>query len=142
MDPKLGENAGRGFFSEDEIRTAEETLSPEQAVEQTATKWARLFGAKDPAACELYMTQPGCERIKCERVSGIAVRNCTLLSSARRKSFEDATVQDVAIRGNRAAAKLSNGETIELDHMARTRGAAFGGSTISAGTRAASSSSS
>jgi hypothetical protein len=42
------------------------------------------------------------------------IKNCTPPSSEFRKSFEDATVQDIAIKGEQAGAKLSNGEAVEL----------------------------
>jgi hypothetical protein len=89
-------------------------LPPKQEVERIANKWARLFAASDPAACDRYMAQPACERIDCVRISG-PIRNCTPLSPAVRKSFADATVQDVAVRGgDEAAVKFSNGQAIEL----------------------------
>jgi hypothetical protein len=95
--------------------TIVETLSPEEKIDETAGLWARLFAAAaDRAACR-YETQPLCERITCERISG-PLENCTPPSSGFRKSFRDATVQDIAIKGDRAAAKFSNGEAVELFH--------------------------
>ena len=101
---------------DDEDSTTEATLSPQQKIEQTVDKWAPLFaGAADRAACR-YQTQPLCERVDCERVATGPIKNCTPPSSAFRNSFEDATVQDIAIRGDQAGAKLSNGEAVELFH--------------------------
>jgi hypothetical protein len=101
---------------DDEDSTTEATLSPEQKIEQTVDKRAPLFAAAaDRAACR-YQTQPLCERVDCERVATGPIKNCTPPSSEFRKSFEDATVQDVAIKGDQAGAKLSNGETVELFH--------------------------
>jgi len=40
--------------------------------------------------------------------------NCKPPSDAFRKSFEGATVEDIAIKGDRAAARFSNGEVVEL----------------------------
>jgi len=40
--------------------------------------------------------------------------NCKPPSDAFRKSFEGASVQDIAIKGDRAAARFSNGEVVEL----------------------------
>jgi hypothetical protein len=74
-----------------------------------------LAAAADRAACP-YQTQPLYERIACERVATGPIKNCTPPSSEFRKSFEDATVQDVAIKGDQAGAKLSNGEAVELFH--------------------------
>jgi hypothetical protein len=42
------------------------------------------------------------------------MRNCTPPTSAFRNSFFGATVQAVEIRGQRAAARFSNGEVVEL----------------------------
>ncbi|MGH2992132.1 MAG: inorganic diphosphatase [Solirubrobacterales bacterium] len=72
------------------------------------------------------MAQPLCERIACERISG-PIRNCTPPSSAFRKSFEGATVQDIAIKGDQAAARFSNGEAVELVHVS---GYELGGPTL------------
>lgn len=63
------------------------------------------------------MTQPACERIACKRVPGIPIKNCAPPSSAFRKSFEDATVQDIAIKGDQAGVKFSNGETVRIDRV-------------------------
>ncbi|MGH9176306.1 MAG: hypothetical protein ACRD1H_18200, partial [Vicinamibacterales bacterium] len=76
-------------------------------------EWAALFAADGFSdSCE-RMTQPLCERIDCERVGG-PIKNCTRPTAAFRKSFEDATVEDVAIKGRKAAARFSNGETVEF----------------------------
>jgi hypothetical protein len=91
--------------------------SPEQEIEQTAIAWARLFagdrGGAAPATCE-YMTQPGCERINCERVGGRPIANCTPPSLAFRRSFADATVEVVAIEGEQASVRFTNGKVVLL----------------------------
>jgi hypothetical protein len=108
--------------------TPDAELSPEQQIEQIGNKWAPLFAAApNPDACagydELhpyrevaskYMAQPACERINCERVANRLIKNCTPLSLGLQESFADATVQDVVIKGHLAAARFSNGETVEL----------------------------
>ena len=98
----------------DEDSATEPTLSPTLKIEQTGNNWAPLFAANDRAACE-FQTQPLCERIACERVGGFKIRNCTPPSTALQKSFEGATVQDIAIKGDRAAVRFSNGEVVELE---------------------------
>jgi hypothetical protein len=98
--------------ADDENSTTKTTLSLEQKVEQAGNKWARLFASADPAACG-YMTQPGCVQVTCKRPpTGTTIRTCT--RTALRKSFADATVQEVAIKGKRAVARFSNGERVEL----------------------------
>jgi hypothetical protein len=94
----------------DEERRTKPTPSLEQKVEQAGNRWARLFAADDPAACR-YMTQPGCEQIKSPSVQF-------------RRSFRDATVEDIAIKGERAGARFSNGEGVELSWV---NGYAVGG---------------
>jgi hypothetical protein len=87
------------------------SVSPEQEIERIGNSWAPLFGAGQ--GCR-YMTQPLCERIACIRVAGIKIRKCTPPTSGFRNSFFGATVQDVEIRGHRAAARFANGEVVEL----------------------------
>ena len=57
------------------------------------------------------MTQPACGRLNCEAVGG-PIENCTPATLVFRKSFKDATLEDVAITGGKAAARFSNGETM------------------------------
>jgi hypothetical protein len=103
---------------------SEATLSTEQKIEQAGKKWARLFAAADPAACR-YMTPPGCEHMSCDRLqTGGTIGSCTSPSWAYRRSFAGATVEEIAIRGERAGARFSNGEEVELSWV---NGYAVGG---------------
>jgi hypothetical protein len=63
------------------------------------------------------MTQPLCERIACERVGGLRIRNCTRPTSVFRRSFKNAIVLDIAFKRRRAAARFSNGEVVEFGAM-------------------------
>jgi hypothetical protein len=83
---------------------------PEWEMEQIANRWARAFAL---GGCS-HMRQPLCERIDCERVGHVKIRNCTPLTTAYRRSFQKARVEEIAIRGERVAARFSNGEVIEL----------------------------
>jgi hypothetical protein len=99
----------------------EASLSAWQEIERAGNEWARLFAAGDrhwpaPGTCQ-YMTQPGCERISCERVGARPIEDCTRPSWAFRKSFADATVTAIAIKGRQAAARFSNGETVEFTEI-------------------------
>jgi hypothetical protein len=85
---------------------------PEWEIERIANRWARVFATYE-RRCS-YMTQPLCERIGCERVGGFKIPNCTPLTTAYRRSFEKARVEEIAIKGERVAARFSNGELIEL----------------------------
>ena len=60
------------------------------------------------------MTQPLCERIACERVGGVKIRSCKPPTPPFRRSFEAAVVEEVAIKGNRAAARFSNGVVVRF----------------------------
>ena len=92
--------------------------SQEQRIALGANEWARLFAASDTRTCDEYMTQPACERMACERVASGRIENCTPPSTAYRRSFRDARVQEIAIRGETAAARFSNGETVVLVKVA------------------------
>ena len=88
-------------------------LTPKQEIGRIGNSWGRLFAAADRRACQ-YMTQPACERVACERVGSGPIPNCTLPSSKFRRSFEDATVRAVVIKGHRAAARFSTGAMVEF----------------------------
>lgn len=99
--------------------TAEKTPSHEQKIQQTIDTWAPLYAAgQREAACKL-MADPACVRITCEVAGGPneplhRVKRCTPPSAAFRKSFADATVEEIAIKGKRATAEFSNGERVEF----------------------------
>ena len=85
-----------------------------QRIARTANRWARLFSSSDLAGCK-HMTQPACERETCVRVGSRPIPNCTPPSPAFRRLFERAKVDDVEIKGHRAAARFSNTEVVELE---------------------------
>ena len=109
----LGLTACGGGDDETTPDATEARLSPEQKIEQTGNNFAVAFAAGSRFA---GMTQPFLERITCKRTGG-QIENCRPPSSRFRKSFAGATVEDIAIKGNRATAKFSNGEVVELDHV-------------------------
>jgi hypothetical protein len=91
--------------------------SPARRIELAGNKWARLFAASDPAACERYMVQPACERMTCERVGHMKIQNCTPPSPAFRTSFRNARVVNIAIDRKFAGVRFSNGETVRFIHV-------------------------
>ena len=128
-----------GCGGDEDSATTEETPSPEQRIKQIGNKWTPLLtlcpGAEDQANRQQMGTALRCWPLRCglqvsdpsPSASGPPANtragrrdrpqptpNCTPPSSAFRKSFEDATVQDVAIEGGRAGARLSNGELVEF----------------------------
>jgi hypothetical protein len=88
--------------------TAEAQVSPEttlppkpspelvQALRRDANTWASLFAVN---ACNRYMGQPLCVRLDCAQHMGDPIENCTPVSAAFRKSFADATVEDIKRKG-------------------------------------------
>ena len=87
--------------------------NPEWEMERIANGWARAFASAN-VGCSGHMTQPLCERIACERPGRVKIRNCTPPTTAYRRSFEKARVEEIAIRGEHVAARFSNGELITL----------------------------
>jgi hypothetical protein len=105
--------ARRGHLSAGQVVCSRaRTAEVRREIERVGNEWASLF-ASDLQTCE-GMTQPLCERIACKRVGGIKIKNCTQPTRAFRRSFEDATVQDVVIKHGRAAARFSNGEVVMI----------------------------
>ena len=112
------EDSATGARPSPHLKIERTANAPFMEIERTANKWASLFAAGS-RTCKL-MTQPACERLNCERISG-PIRNCTPPSSKFRKSFEDATVQDLIVPGDKAAARFSNGETVKLEYDGHDR---------------------
>jgi hypothetical protein len=73
-------------------------------ITETANKWARHF-ASSPQTCTDYMGRTACEQVK-------------LATRKYGADFRGATVQRIAISGDRAAATLSNGDTVQLQRIA------------------------
>ena len=88
-----------------------------ELINETATKWARLI-ASNPQTCNDYMGQTACEQIKCQRAGGTPIPDCRPIEPHWAATFRDATVQTIAISGDRAAATLSNDQTVQLQRIA------------------------
>jgi hypothetical protein len=102
---ELGERASRTYLGPPSRRE----------IERIGNEWASLFAASS-RGCRA-MSQPLCGRIVCERPGGFKIMNCKPPSDAFRKSFEGATVEDIVIKRDRAAARFSNGEVVELGRV-------------------------
>jgi hypothetical protein len=87
-----------------------DALDPEWEIDRIANRWAQAFAAGNRSC--FHMTQPLCERTACERVGGFKIPNCTPPTTAYRKSFDGVTVEEIAIKGQRVAARFSNGEVV------------------------------
>ena len=85
-------------------------------VAETADKWARHFAAS-PQTCTDYMSRPFCEGVKgCE--PGLSISACRAKARRWGAEFLGATAQRIAIRGDRAAALLSNDVIVQLRRSA------------------------
>jgi hypothetical protein len=85
-------------------------------IAETANKWARHF-ASSPWTCTDYMSRTACKQVtECER--GTPIRACRAKALRWGAYFLGATVQAIAIRGDRAAATLSNDEIVQLRRIA------------------------
>jgi hypothetical protein len=84
-------------------------------IAETAIKWARLIAAS-PQTCNDYTSQTACEQM-CQPGGGKPIPGCTI-TLPWAFTFLIATVQATAISGDRAAATLSNGQTIQLRRIA------------------------
>ena len=75
-------------------------------IAETANKWARHF-ASSPQTCTDYMSRTACEQAKeCE--PGLSIPACRAKARQWAAEHRGATVQKIAISGNRAAATISN----------------------------------
>jgi len=102
-------------------------------IAETATRWARLV-ASSPQTCNDYTGQTACEQIKkigrlwatvrrreqikCQREVGTPIPDCRSIEPHWAAPLRDATVQKIAISGDRAAAMLSNGWAVLLKRPA------------------------
>ena len=85
-------------------------------IAETANKWARHF-ASSPQTCTDYMSRTFCEGTKgCE--PGLSIPACRAKARRWAAEFLGATVRRIAIRGDRAAATLSNDVIVQLRRTA------------------------
>jgi hypothetical protein len=85
-------------------------------IAETADKWARHFAAS-PQTCTDYMSRTFCEGAKgCE--PGLSIPACRAKARRWGAEFLGATAQRIAIRGDRAAATLSNDVIVQLRRSA------------------------
>ena len=85
-------------------------------IAETANKWARHF-ASSPQTCTDYMSRTFCEGAKgCE--PGLSIPACRAKARRWGAEFLGATAQRIAIRGDRAAATLSNDVIVQLRRSA------------------------
>jgi hypothetical protein len=88
-----------------------------ELINETANKWARHF-ASSPQTCTNYMGQTACEQATCQRAGRKRIPNCMPARPQWRAYFRGATVQAIAISGDRAAATFSNDGIVQLRRIA------------------------
>jgi hypothetical protein len=122
LDPATGEaeNTIRARVRRSRAAEAQAKLSPEEQVQElkrAANDWASLFAKDVWAACQYtYGRQaPSCSKFSLGSGGGPHDR-----PSAFQKSFADATVESVAVKGDKAWAEFSNGELGEFIRVAKT----------------------
>jgi hypothetical protein len=86
-------------------------------ITEAANKWARHF-ASSPQTCTDYMGRTACEQVTCQRAGGTPIPNCRPATRKYGAEFRGATVQRIAISGDRAAATFSNGDTVQPQRIA------------------------
>ena len=94
-----------------------------ELITETANNWVRLF-ASSAQACNAYTGRTVCEQVNCQREGGTPIEGCRPSKKLRRWAAEHrgATVQRIAISGDRAAATFSNaaGQDLETVQLRRT----------------------
>jgi hypothetical protein len=87
-----------------------------EQIAETANNWARHF-ASSPQTCTDYMSRNACEQATgCE--PGLSIPACRAKARQWGAYFLGATAQRIAIRGDRAAATLSNDIIVQLRRIA------------------------
>ena len=87
-----------------------------ELITETANNWVRLF-ASSARACNEYTGRTVCEQVKrdCQRKGATGVGDCRRATRGWAAEHRGATVQRIAISGDRAAATFSNAAGAELE---------------------------
>jgi hypothetical protein len=94
-----------------------------ERITETANNWVRLF-ASSAQACNEYTGRTVCAQVKrdCQRKGVTRIEDCRRATRGWAAEHRGATVQRIAISGDRAAATFSNaaGEDLETVQLRRT----------------------
>jgi len=87
-----------------------------ELITETANNWVRLF-ASSAQACNEYTGRTVCEQVKrdCQRKGVTRIEDCRRATRGWAAEHRGATVQRIAISGDRAAATFSNAAGVELE---------------------------
>jgi hypothetical protein len=114
----LGDDPPPAEASQTEPATTTQAATDAEEIERKAGAWANFFASPPYGQACVLMTQPLCERIAaCDRAGRTRSEIC---AGAFWRSFEDARVVDIVIKGHRAAARFSNGEVVRFSGDERT----------------------
>jgi hypothetical protein len=87
-----------------------------ERITETANNWVRVF-ASSAQACNDYTGPTVCEQVKrdCQRKGVTRIEDCRRATRGWAAEHRGATVQRIAISGDRAAATFSNAAGVELE---------------------------
>jgi hypothetical protein len=103
------------------VRFPDVSPKTRELITETAINWARVF-ASTAQACNEYTGQTACAQVKrdCEGDGETSIEACSRSQKTRQwaAAHRGATVERIAISGDRAAATLSNLHTLQLRRTA------------------------
>ena len=89
-----------------------------ELITETANNWARVFASSAQYCNDYYTGRTVCEQVNCQREGGTPIEGCRPATPQWAAEFRGATVQKIAISGDRAAATLSNDVIVQLRRIA------------------------
>jgi len=105
------------------VRFPDVSPGARERITETANNWVRLF-ASSAQACNEYTGRSVCEQVKrdCQRKGVTRIEDCRRATRGWAAEHRGATVQRIAISGDRAAATFSNaaGQELETVQLRRT----------------------
>src|SRR5215207_3614964 len=105
------------------VRFPDVSPGARELISETANNWARLF-ASSAQACNDYTSRTVCAQVKrdCQRKGLTRIEDCRQDTRGWAAEHRGATVQRIAISGDRAAATFSNaaGQDLETVQLRRT----------------------
>jgi hypothetical protein len=98
------------------VRFPDVSPGARELITETANNWARQF-ASTAQACNDYTARTVCEQVKrdCQQKGVTRIEDCWRATRGWAAEHRGATVQRIAISGDRAAATLTSPEGLELD---------------------------
>jgi hypothetical protein len=100
------------------VRFPDVSPGARELITETANNWARQF-ASTAQACNDYTARTVCEQVKrdCQQKGVTRIEDCWRATRGWAAEHRGATVQRIAISGDRAAATLSNAAGVDLETL-------------------------